>query len=175
MNPFRIHFDELYRRHLCRHGDFGLNVLHVIAVVGIYFALAGLIDFGLKCFLPDTQRMIWLLCLTVPWLITLAFNVPIAVSLFSGLTTTALIAAVVFLPAIPAWIFVVLILLLHQFQQWGHKLYPMHNDMTEFRDKYPKGVPLFLLLSAYELPILIQFFLRWVSRSVTALQKPGNQ
>ena len=172
MNPFRINFDELYRRHLCRHGDFGLNALHGIAVVGIYFALAGLIDFGMRLFLPDTLRMIWLLCLTLPWLITLTFNVPIAVVLLSGFTTTTLIAAVVFLPAIPAWIFVLLILLLHQFQQWGHTLYPMHNDMTEFRERYPKGLPLFLLLSAYELPILVEFFLRTHASSQHATQKP---
>ena len=61
-----------------------------------------------------------------------------------------------------------------KFQQWGHTLYPMHNDMTEFREKYPKGLPLFLLLSAYELPILVEFFLRTHASSQHATQKPRS-
>ncbi|MEQ9406153.1 MAG: hypothetical protein RIK87_00445 [Fuerstiella sp.] len=39
MNLFRVNFEELYRRHLCRHGHFGINVLHLAAVAGIYLCL----------------------------------------------------------------------------------------------------------------------------------------
>ena len=39
MNILRINFDELYRRHLCRHSEFGINVLHIVSVWGVYLSL----------------------------------------------------------------------------------------------------------------------------------------
>ena len=39
MNIFRVNFQELYRRHLCRHSQFGLNIWHLIAVAGILIGL----------------------------------------------------------------------------------------------------------------------------------------
>ena len=42
MNPINANFMELYRRHLCRHSEFGINILHLIAVVGVYFSLYGI-------------------------------------------------------------------------------------------------------------------------------------
>ena len=53
MNPFRVNFQELYARHLCRHSQYGINVIHVAAVFGIYLALAGIYSLcrrvGLDC------------------------------------------------------------------------------------------------------------------------------
>ena len=39
---FRIEFSELYARHLCRHSQFGNNVVHLMAVFGTWFALFGI-------------------------------------------------------------------------------------------------------------------------------------
>ena len=45
----------------------------------------------------------------------------------------------------------------YKLQTWSHKIYNFKKDMTEFNKKYPKGVTLFLLLSLYELPILLNY------------------
>lgn len=74
MNLLRVNFQELYRRHLCRHSQFALNVWHLIAVIGVYFAL-----YGIAFALPDGE---WIIggVLTAYFLI-LAFNIPLKVLL----------------------------------------------------------------------------------------------
>ena len=39
MNLFKVNFLELYERHLCRHSQYGINVIHLISVIGSYLAL----------------------------------------------------------------------------------------------------------------------------------------
>ena len=43
MNPLHANFEELYRRHLCRHSQFGINMLHIVSVVGTYLRCFGLV------------------------------------------------------------------------------------------------------------------------------------
>ena len=70
MNVFRVNFQELYRRHLCRHSQFGLNVWHLIAVVGIYFSL-----YGVAFALPGAP---WIVGSVLAfYFLILAFNVPV--------------------------------------------------------------------------------------------------
>ena len=45
----------------------------------------------------------------------------------------------------------------HWFQIWNHKVYDKQLDMGDFTGKYQKGPVLFVLLSIYELPILLNY------------------
>jgi hypothetical protein len=150
MNLFQVNFQELYRRHLCRHSQFGLNVWHLIAVVGIYFSL-----YGIAFALPGAPWVVGSV-LSLYFLI-LAFNVPWRVVLLNALVVGGLLAAFLTLPQIPFWIHLVLLLVWHRFQVWQHRIYDHSHEMEEFAEKYRKGPVLFVLLAVYELPILLNF------------------
>ncbi|HEY7314530.1 MAG TPA: hypothetical protein VH643_34600 [Gemmataceae bacterium] len=42
MNLFKVHFRELYERHLCRHSQYSINVIHLLSVISSYLALFAL-------------------------------------------------------------------------------------------------------------------------------------
>lgn len=172
MNLFRINFDELYRRHLCRHGHLGINVLHLLAFVGIYVAV-----YGLACsVLPFKSRAdvaISLMVLSLPWFVLVACNSPWRVTLATGMFTMVLIAGSTALRSVPVWYWPIQIVLMHYFQQWSHRVYRMQRDMSAFNDRYPKGPLLFTLLLIYELPILLNYLLfgreDWVPGNATLM------
>ncbi len=160
MSLLRVNFDELYRRHLCRHSQFGINVLHLIAVAGIYIAL-----YGIVFALPGSPWIIGV-CLAI-YFGLLARNLPLRLLLVNGLTITALLGVFLLLPSVPVWIHVLLIVVWHRFQNWNHRVYNREMDMSEFTEKYRKGSALFVLLSIYELPILLNYLV-FDRRSQTA-------
>jgi hypothetical protein len=43
MSLLRVEFNELYARHLCRHSQLGINVIHLIALFAIWYAVYGLL------------------------------------------------------------------------------------------------------------------------------------
>jgi hypothetical protein len=160
MNPLKVDFQELYRRHLCRHSQFGINVLHLVSVVGIYIAL-----FAVVFALPQPE---WIVGLALgAYFIVLAMNIPVRLLLANVLFVAALFVVYRALPHISLWIYLVLIVAWHRFQIWNHKIYDKHDDMSEFEDKYRKGPRLFALLSIYELPILLNYLVfdrkRWTT------------
>lgn len=157
MNPFRINFEQLYRRHLCRHGHFGINVLHLLAVAGIYLAVFGVADHILQALTNADDRWPILALLTMPWFITVACNVPVRVTFTTGAFVALLLSLFMALPAIPVWAWVLLILALHRFQQFSHRIYPQSHNMSEYETTYPKGFARFALLLFYELPILLNY------------------
>jgi hypothetical protein len=150
MNVLRIDFQELYRRHLCRHSQFGINVVHVVSVLGTYVALYGLVSA-----LAASEWM--LLAIIVPYLTILAFNIPLRVFLLNALFVGLLLLACLRMPPLPFWCYLLLIILFYKLQAWSHKIYTRETDMTEFDEKYRKGARLFVLLSIYELPILLNY------------------
>jgi len=152
MNLLRIDFDELYRRHLRRHSQFGINVLHLISVAGIYLSL-----FAIGCALPGGS---WIIggTLTVYFLL-LAFNLQLALLLADALFVASIGALYWALPPINVWVYVVLIPVWHRFQVWNHKIYNHEHDMSEFTGKYQKSLSLFLLLALYEAPILLRYLI----------------
>ena len=168
MNPLTADFPELYRRHLHRHSEAGVNINHVVSVLGVYLCLFGLVDAVLWLGGVPGDRRGWLLLLPlVPYFLVMARTLPLR-------TLLALAAVVAGLWAVYWWgvaplledasgwwrlVWVPLLPLCHQFQQVGHRFYTREYDMAEFADKYPKGGPLFRLLALYELPILVQYFL----------------
>jgi hypothetical protein len=150
MNPLRANFAELYERHLCRHSQFGINVIHLISLVGTYWALYGL---ALALF-----GSVWLLVgLASLYLGVLAFNVPGRVFLlclaFLGLFLALLLA----LPLFPFWVYPLTLYPFYKIQAWSHRIYDRAFDMTEFNKKYSKGIALFILLTVYELPIQLNY------------------
>jgi hypothetical protein len=158
MNLFKVNFQELYERHLCRHSQYGINVIHIVAVLGIYLALAGII----RC-LGGSD---WLLLgIISAHLVILALNVPVRVLLGNALFMALFFAMVLPLPKPQTWLqslpwlalYLGAIPLLYRLQAWSHKVYNVERDMTEFNKKYKKGYLLFVLLSIYELPILLNY------------------
>ena len=152
MNLLSIDFGELFRRHLCRHSQFGLNVLHLISVFGVYFSL-----FGMVFALPAGQ---WLVLVGLSlYFAVLLFNVPTRVWAVTLMVVLGIMFACLSAPAIPWWVHTALVLLWHKSQVWSHKWYPAEADMAAFSSKYKKGKTLFILLAVYELPILLHYLL----------------
>lgn len=173
MNILHIDFYKLYRRHLCRHGHFGINVLHLIAVAGIYIPIFALADCLLQI-CGVSSRLPALVLMIVPWFAVVAANVPPKISLLTAVVVGALVATFHILPVAPFWVWILMIPAMHRFQQFSHRLYHMDRDMSEFEATYAKGFRRFVLLLVYELPILLNylFFGRadWVFK-----HKPDNQ
>jgi hypothetical protein len=153
MNPLNVNFQELYERHLCRHSQYGINVIHILAVLGIYFALAGIFYY--------LVGSAWLLlCIIIPHLAIVAWNVPARVLLGNALVMALLFTLFLYLPRPNVWVAAGCVLtlpLFYRVQAWSHKVYNLERDMTEFNKKYKKGFVLFVLLSIYELPILLNY------------------
>jgi hypothetical protein len=158
MNIFKIDFQELYERHLCRHSQLGINIAHLGSVALTYFGAFLLIH----RLLSELDAPWWLLPAALgPYFVVLSWNLPLrllAVTVFGF----ALILLLVFLvPHLPIWLVAVLsvacIVLGHKSQAWSHRIWTDERDMTEFNKKYKKGLGLFFLLSVYELPILLNY------------------
>jgi len=160
VNIFRINFDELYQRHLCRHGQFGINVWHIVAVYGVYFSLCCLAAIIVRGMLPQITPAVQgcvLVLLFGPYLGVLLRNIPVPVFLLTFMSSILLIAAAVATPGIPFWLHLILITAWHRVQLLSHHRYTLHHDMSAFDQTYKKGRTLFVLLAVYELPILLQY------------------
>jgi hypothetical protein len=152
MNLLKVDFQELYQRHLCRHSQLGINVLHLVAVAGIYFSL-----FGIAFALPGAP---WTVSgvLAVYFLLLVA-NVPYRVWIVTLLAIGLLLTAFLATPRISVWVYLVMLLIWHRFQVWHHRVYDHSHPMDAFNEKYRKGFLLFVLLAVYELPILLNYLI----------------
>jgi hypothetical protein len=145
-----VEFDELYARHLRRHSQFGINVAHLLALFGVWYAVYGLLYW--------TIGINW--SLTIPaalYLAALAPNVPLRVLAATTVYLALIAAAVLLVPQPPFWVFLILIPVCYKLQSWSHKFYTISLDMTEFNKKYRKGSALFVVLLLYEVPILLRY------------------
>jgi hypothetical protein len=150
MNALRANFAELYQRHLCRHSQYGINVVHLLSVVGVYLGL-----FALIYSLVPSEWV--LLAIAIPYLMILVFNIPISVFVVNvGLMGLIVYASVLLPPMFVGW-YLLAIAISYKLQVWSHRFYTKERDMTEFNKKYHKGFGLFVLLSVYELPILLNY------------------
>ncbi len=151
LSLFRIEFDELYARHLCRHSQRGINAIHLAALFGIWYAVYGLLHWavGLDGVLAVPA---------LSYLLILAPNVPLRVLVAMAFFLGVLIAAVLLLPA-PWWAYLLMIPALAKIQSWSHRFYTATRDMTEFNRKYVKGRVLFVVLLIYEVPIVLNLLL----------------
>lgn len=160
MNIFHVDFEELYQRHLCRHGQFGINVWHIVAVYGIYFSICSLAAITIRELMAplSIRHQGCLLSLVfTPYLAVLLRNIPKPVFALTVVSATFLIIAAVTTPGLPFWLHVILIPAWHRVQLLSHRYYTTQHDISPFTEKYRKGMTLFLILAIYELPILLQY------------------
>jgi hypothetical protein len=150
MNPLSVNFRELYERHLCRHSQFGINVIHLAAVTATYAALLGLLRLAAPGWAPAAV-------VAGAYLAAVAVNLPPRLIVATAAYLAALLALVAALPTGPWWAYLFVIVGAHQAQNWSHRHYDHAADMTAFNAKYRKGPALFVLLSLYELPILLNY------------------
>jgi len=152
MSLFLVEFKELYARHLCRHSQVGINVIHLLALLGIWYSV-----YGLVYWLVGTE---WALAIpALGYLGMLAINVPLRVLAASTLFLAAIAGALILMPQPPFWVYLILLPLLYKVQSWSHRLYTIETDMTDFNKKYTKGLILFVVLLIYEVPIVLNFLL----------------
>ncbi|MEO0537849.1 MAG: hypothetical protein AAF215_28810 [Cyanobacteria bacterium P01_A01_bin.123] len=149
MNLFKIEFEELYQRHLCRHSQFGVNVIHCMTLFGIWYAFAGI----LYWLLPIS----WLFILGSACFILVAFNLPPQLSLATFLLAMGLCGVIYYAPLPWEWGYVILVLLFNQLQTESHRIYSHERDVAEFRRKYPPGALLYSILMLYELPLVLNY------------------
>jgi hypothetical protein len=145
-----IDFQELYARHLCRHSQFGNNVVHVLCLIGMYFGL-----YGLAYSLIPSR---WVLAaVAVPYLMLLLLNIPFHVWCITALFLGGFFAGFTAVPAVPVWCYPIFTVAFYKLQSWSHLVFRKSCDMSEFEKKYHKGPSLFCLLSIYELPVLLNY------------------
>lgn len=159
---FKVDFEELYQRHLCRHGQLGLNVLHLISVYGVYLSIFCLAAMVVNSIAPQSSfaaRTGLLFAMAIPYLIAITVNVPLLLLAAIAATVLAFSIVAMSVPVLPWWLHLMAMVLWHRTQVWSHRIYTLHRDMSRFEARYPKGKALFIVLAIYELPILYRYLL----------------
>jgi len=170
LSLLRVDFPDLYARHLCRHSQFGINVVHLAALFGVWFGVYGIVyalvrgrtelipfyEWGRTELIPFYE---WLpVALAAAYLALVALNAPARVCVATGLFLIPFVAAVLLLPEFPVWVYLVMIPVCYELQSLSHKVFTAATDMTEFNKKYPKGFVLFVVLLIYEVPLVLNYF-----------------
>jgi hypothetical protein len=148
-----VEFQDLYERHLCRHSQFGNNVVHVACLVGIYFGVYGIV----RAIVPSTWGMWVVLGMGISYVMLLSANVPLAALAVTTAFLASFFAAFLAMPTLDWWWYVLALPIFYKLQVWSHKVFTKEKDMTEFDKRYKKGPALFIVLSIYELPILLNY------------------
>ena len=153
LSLLHIDFQDLYQRHLCRHSQFGINVVHLAALIGVWGGVYG--------FLYSLIPYEWLpISLALAYLAVVAVNAPVRVSLVTAVFMGAFVATLLSLPQLPLWAlwaYLLLIVVCYKIQSWSHKVFSTAKDMTEYDSKYPKGFVLFIVLLFYEVPFALNY------------------
>ena len=136
MTLWSVDFPDLYARHLCRHSQLGINVIHLIALFGVWFGVYATVHW-----LTDAW---WLpIALAAGYLGLVALNAPLRVILATAGFLAVFIAAVLSVPAnLPWWmlcVYLVMIPACYQLQNFSHKIYTRETDMTEFNLHIRRG------------------------------------
>lgn len=171
MSLYFVEFNELYARHLCRHSQFGINVIHLIALYGVWYGVYGL----LQTLIAALGVVTWIIAIPAAvYLAAVMVNVPFRVFAATAVFMAAVLAPVLFAP-LPwwlSWVYLLLIPVCYRVQSWSHSVYTIEMDMTEFNRKYSKGRVLFVVLLMYEVPILMNYLLFEGYAAPSA--EPGN-
>ncbi|HZZ82071.1 MAG TPA: hypothetical protein VFE62_26465 [Gemmataceae bacterium] len=156
MSLLSVDFGDLYARHLCRHSQFGINVIHLIALYGVWFGVYAAIYWLVGEWWVPTA-------LAAAYLGLVALNAPLRVVLATAGFLALLVGGVVCLPNdLPWWtlaVYAAMVPAFYQLQNLSHKIYTDAADMTEFNKRYPKGRLLFVVLLVNEVPILVNYLL----------------
>ncbi len=150
MSLVSVEFEELYQRHLCRHSQFGINLIHIAVWFGIWYSVYGIMYW----LIPSSWMMV---VLGVSFLMLVAPNLPISLLVMTTIFLVG-VCTLVYYASLPwVWVYLLLILVLYKLQLWSHKLYKLENDMTQFNQKYPPGKLLFFVLLLYDVPIILKY------------------
>jgi hypothetical protein len=150
LSLLHVDFPDLYARHLCRHSQFGINVVHLASLVGVWY--------GVYAALYWLVRVEWLpVALAVAYLGVVALNAPARVCVATAAFLGLFVAAVLWLPELPLWAYLVMVPVFYKVQSWSHKLWTAEADMTEFNKRFPKGAVLFVVLLFYEVPLVLNY------------------
>jgi hypothetical protein len=153
LSLWHVDFAGLYARHLCRHSQLGINVAHLAALFGVWFAVYA----ALYCLVGWP----WLsVVLAGAYLGVLVPNVPPRVLAVTAAFLALFVGSLLLLPPLPAWAalaFAALVPVFYKLQAWSHKVWTVERDMTEFNKAYPKGGALFVVLLFYEVPIVLNY------------------
>jgi hypothetical protein len=148
----RVDFADLYARHLCRHSQFGINVSHLAALFGVWYGIYGAVYW----LLPYPAVPV---ALAGAYLLLVALNSPPRVIMATAGFLALFVAAVLWLPALPVWAYLLLLPVCYKLQSWSHRLFRAESDMTEFNKRYPKGFWLSVVLLVYEVPMVLNYLL----------------
>src|SRR5262249_7642168 len=100
----------------------------------------------------------WLLAaLALAYLAVVAVNAPARVLVVTAIFLVLFLAAVIWLPPLPVWVYVVMIPVFYEIQQLSHKVWTVAKDMTAFDARYPKGPVLFVILLIFEVPLVLNY------------------
>jgi hypothetical protein len=162
-----VEFEELYRRHLCRHSQLGINVVHLLALFGVWLGTYGLI-YGLllTAGVPQITAQWVPVGLGASYLLVLLPNLPLwtwaATVVFMALFVAAVLGLgeVFHLPwHLELFVYLLMVPVFYKIQALSHKVWTIEHDMTEFNRKYVKGRVLFVVLLFYEVPVLLHYLL----------------
>src|SRR5262249_46219943 len=107
--------------------------------------------------MPSSWRAWVVVGIAIPYLMLLAANVPVGVLVVNLVFLAMFFAAFFALPKLDWWWYLIAVVVFYKLQSWSHKLFTKEKDMKEFEKGYRKGFALFVLLSIYELPILLKY------------------
>jgi hypothetical protein len=150
MTLLRVDFAELYARHLCRHSQLGINVVHLVALFGVWF--------GVHAAVYWLTAAWWLpVALAMAYLGLVAVNAPARVGVATAAFLGCFLAAVFLVPELPLWAYALMVPVFYEAQALSHKVWTVATDMTEFDKKYPKGFVRFVVLLVNEVPMLLNY------------------
>ncbi|MDG3004700.1 hypothetical protein [Paludisphaera mucosa] len=154
-----IDFAGLYTRHLGRHSQFGINVVHLIALFGIWFCIYSAVTQGAR--LAGLQAW-WAPAagLALAYLAAVASNASFRAAVATAAFLALFLACVLAVPALPAWsipAFLAVIPAFYKLQSWSHRVWVEAADMTEFNRRFPPGRELNLILLLFEVPICLEY------------------
>jgi hypothetical protein len=98
-----------------------------------------------------------LVVMALAYLALVAVNSAARVLVATAIFMALFLAAVIWLPALPLWAYVVMIPVFYEIQQLSHKVWTVEKDMTAFEERYPKGQVLFVILLIFEVPLVLNY------------------
>lgn len=159
LSLLRVDFEGLYTRHLGRHSQVGVNANHLVALFMLWF--------GVYAFLTQGARLAgvpspWMapVGLATAYLFVISMHSPLRVILATVAFLTLLVGSVLALPPVPGWavaLFLLLVPIGYKVQSWGHKVWTIAADMSDFNRRFPPGRDLNLVLLFYEVPICLNY------------------
>jgi hypothetical protein len=161
MSILRVDFADLYARHLCRHSQVGINVVHLASLFGTWFGVYGIVY--------SLVHVEWMpIAMAAIYLALIALSAPPRVCLASAVFLGLFVGMLLWLPEFPIWVYALMIPLFYKVQSWSHKIWTKSTDMTDFNNRYPKGFGLFIVLLINEAPICLnRLMISFHSRSHT--------